>query len=59
MLKKVMETVSKSGENCFKKSVGNHFKKCDRSCDTLGPLQVYKDFFSSLDIVLQNSAQLS
>ena len=57
--KKTMETVSKNGGNCSKKSGGNYFKKCDGSCDALGPLNFYEDYFSSLEFVLQNSAQLS
>ena len=43
----------------LKKSGGNYFKKCDGSCDASRPLNFYEDYFSSLEIVLQNSAQLS
>ena len=35
-LKKVIETVSKIGGNCF--------KKCDGSCDTSGPLFFYENY---------------
>ena len=59
-LKKTKETVSKNGGDCSKKSGGNCFKKCDGPCDASGPLHFYEDYFSSsLEIVLQNSTQLS